>query len=127
MPGTYQKADIYRKGVKVKRPGGMFEDQAVLAYPEQDVRFTRRKHRVNREKQGQDDEDVWDVYIEPDRKNIIPDNTIKELEKNGYIKFDGEWYLCLNFRAQRNETGRLHHYSSKVKLIPPPNVAPIET
>lgn len=115
MAGTYQRLDIYITSTEVDRGGGIFEDGLQLFKSGHPVRFSRRKHRIDREKQGIDDEDVWDVYIEPE--------DLEEREDYYFHRPDtGMWYECLNFRAQRTETGRLHHWTSKVKQIPPPTV-----
>lgn len=114
MAGTYQRANIYTGATEQDRGGGVFEDVMSLFIENHPVRFTRRKHRLHREKQGIDDEDIWDVYFEPE--NLV--------EREDYFLLkDGKWYECMNFRPQRDHLGVLHHWTSKVKQIPTPNVA----
>ena len=119
--GTYHKTDLFLMGEEVDRGGGVFEDEMVLEYVDYECRFTRRKHRIEREKQGNADEDIWDVLFEPEPMggDGVDDD---DLEKYFLRRSNGTWYECLNFRAQRDHAGSLHHYTAKVKQIPEPSV-----
>lgn len=118
MAGTYQRADVFFNLEEQDRGGGIYEDVMSLFKAEHPVRFTRRKHRKEREKQGNDDEDIWDVYFEPEDLEDLEDDESVFLRR---VDTD-RWYEALNFRAQRDELGVLHHWTAKVKQIPPPTV-----
>ena len=66
--------------------------------------------RIERHKQGIDDEDISDVYLEPENLQDREDYYFFSIDRQ-------EWFEVLNFRPQRDYAGTLHHWSAKCKQI----------